>query len=287
MGKYASYFSKIDYAAMLKNRTALITGAAGQCGTEIACLFARHGARLALTDVKSKEGEELAGKIRNDGSECFFFEADLASAEETESMIHKVKSKFGKIDIMIFTAAEWAKSLVTETDSATELRVMRVNYHSHVQITKAFIPDMMEMRRGAIVAVTSNYVKDSIPGVSLFGASKAALQSFTLCMAQEYAKYNIRSNIVMPGYSIGTHGDRYIEEHGTQEAARMFEKMQPIHRRGMPEDVANAVLFLASDMAQNLLGECIPVQGGAQITGHIQLTGVEEKPFETAPRRFV
>jgi 3-oxoacyl-[acyl-carrier protein] reductase len=129
---------------------------------------------------------------------------------------------------------------------------------------------MIAGRGGMIVNIASDYALRGCPGVSMFAASKGAVYSFTRSIAFEFSRYDIRCNCILPGYNIASHGDMHIEKYGREEAELDFSYFQPIRRRGEAEDVANAALFLGSQMSRFVNGDAIEVTGGTFSRAHKQ-----------------
>jgi len=148
--------------------------------------------------------------------------------------------------------------------------MLNVNVVGTVLCTQRILPAMIAGKGGMIVNIASDYALRGSYGVSMFAASKGAVYAFTRSIAYEFSRYDIRCNCILPGYNIGSHGDRYIEKYGQEEAEHDFSYFQPITRRGTIGDVANAALFLGSQLSRFVNGDSIEVTGGTFARAHKQ-----------------
>lgn len=246
-----------------QGKVILITGAARGVGKVIAKGFAQEGATVIINDIDLLEGEKVAKQINQEGFKAFVVKADVSKSAEVEAMIHKVINSYGGIDILINNAAVFARSVpIVELEEEEWDRVMSINLKSVFNCCKAVIRNMTKRRSGKIINITSFTGKTGRVVYATFGnptkahycASKAGVISLTKSLAFELAPYNINVNAVAPG-SIAT-------ESTDEEKKKMVIPLVPIGRIGTPEDVASAVLFLASPEASFITGEILDVNGG-------------------------
>ena len=246
-----------------QGKVILITGAARGVGKVIAKGFAQEGATVIINDIDLLEGEKVAKQINQEGFKAFVIKADVSKSAEVEAMIHKVINSYGGIDILINNAAVFARSVpIVELEEEEWDRVMSINLKSVFNCCKAVIRHMIKRGSGKIINITSFTGKTGRVVYSTFGnptkahycASKAGIISLTKSLAFELAPYNINVNAVAPG-SIAT-------ESTDEEKKKMIIPLVPIGRIGTPEDVASAVLFLASPEASFITGEILDVNGG-------------------------
>ena len=263
-------YENINYEKLLDGYNALVTGGAAGTGREIALLYARHGAAVAIADLDEAKGRETEGELKSINSECFFIKADMGDAGQIDAMCAAAVEKFPTIQTLVNNAGVFEGGLLLETDAAALQRMLDVNVKGTIRCTQRILPAMIAGRGGMIVNIASDYALRGCPGVSMFAASKGAVYSFTRSVAFEFSRYDIRCNCILPGFSIASHGDRHIEKYGREAAETDFSYFQPIRRRGLAEDVANAALFLGSQMSHFVNGDSIEVTGGTFSRSHKQ-----------------
>ena len=242
----------------MKNKTALITGASGGIGSEIAKVFAKNGYRLILNYYKSKkEAEGLEKDLLNLGYDALAIKADVSDFLETEDMVKKALKFLGKIDVLVNSAGVCLQKLLHKTESKEWDYVFDVNVKGVFNCCKAVLPTMIHERSGKIINISSIF---GLKGASLevaYSASKAAIVGFTKALAKEVGPSSINVNCVVPGV-INTKMNKNLSN-GDMEVLRNSSSLLKI---GLPRDVANAVLFLASKEANFITGQTIIVDGG-------------------------
>lgn len=238
-------------------RTVLITGSSRGIGAAIAEKFGLSGDRVIINCKSSiNEGEELAKKLRNQGVDAEFFGADLSNFNETQKMVNKI----GKIDVLINNAGISQIKLFTETSTEDWHNIMAANLDSVYNATYCVLPDMINEKKGVIINISSMW---GIVGSSCevaYSTSKAAVIGFTKALAKEVGPSGIRVNCVAPGMI-----DTKMNNTLTQEDKNALINETPLNRMGTTEDVANAVLFLASNDASFITGQVITVDGGLTV----------------------
>lgn len=246
-----------------QGKIALVTGGARGIGKVIATSFAHEGAIVVINDINLQASEKLAQELRHKGFQVLAFKADVSKGAEVEAMIHKVIEECDKIDVLINNAAVFAESLpIVEIKEEEWDRVMDANLKGVFNCSKAVIKHMMKQMSGKIINITSFTGKTGRVVYSTFGsptkahycASKAGVISLTKSLAFELAPYNVNVNAVAAG-SIAT-------EATEEQKKRMITPLVPLGRVGQSEDVAAAVLFLASSEASFITGEILDVNGG-------------------------
>lgn len=246
-----------------QGRIALVTGGARGVGKVIGTGFAREGATVVINDIDLQEAEKLAQWMRGKESQALAVKADVSKSAEVEAMISKVINDYGRIDILVNNAAVFAGSVpIMELEEKEWDRIMNINLKGVFNCSKAVIRYMIKQRSGKIINVTSFTGKTGRVVYSTFGnptkahycASKAGVISLTKSLAFELAPYNINVNAVAPG-SIAT-------EATDEERKKMVAPLVPLGRMGTSEDVAAAVLFVASSEASFITGEILDVNGG-------------------------
>ena len=224
-------------------------------------LFASEGARVAIGDVLEDEGQRLAAAIGETGGECLFLPLDVTSESQWERAIASVVERFGRLDILVNNAGVGAtNSRVEDTEEADWDRVMDINAKGVFLGTRAAIPEMRKSGGGSIINISSQLglvgVDNSSPQ---YQASKGAVRLFTKATAIQYAAEGIRANSVHPGPI-----ETPMTEAGRADSARYEITVAriPLGRYGQPEDVANGVLFLASDESSFMTGSELVIDGG-------------------------
>lgn len=243
----------------LSGKNALITGGSRGIGASITYKLAQAGANVIINYNKSeKEALELAYKIKNEFSvNALIFKADVSNLIEVKQMKEFVNSNLGKIDILVNNTGINKDKLIRNLTEEEWLSVINVNLNGVFYITKEFIGDMIEKRYGRIINISSIVALSGSAGQTNYCASKAGIIGFSKALAREYAKRNITVNVVAPGY-IETDMTNKLPEKIKESIINSI----PLGRTGKPEDVANLVAFLASDLASYITGEVINISGG-------------------------
>jgi len=238
-------------------KVVLVTGGTSGIGKATAIEFARAGAKVVLSGRREKEGAQVVAEIKKLGGEAAFVRADIAKDADVKAMVKFAVDKFGKIDIAFNNAGvEWVGPL----DQATEAeyhRVFDTNVWGVLNSMRHEIPVMLKNGGGIIVNTSSVAGHVGFPQVSVYIASKHAVEGLTKSVALEFAKQNIRINAVAPGPITTEMWDRFAREAKEQITATI-----PVGRVGAAEEIAAAVLYLASDAAKFTIGTSLVVDGG-------------------------
>jgi len=247
----------------LQGKVALITGAASGIGRATALRFAQEGAAVTIFDCDQVRGAELAQQVRASGRSALFFPIDISVEEQVRQGIAKATSEFGDLHILVNNAAAFVFGTYDVPQSEWD-RVLSVNVKGAALCTKYAVEGMIRNGGGAIVNVNSisGFVaqEKSLP----YNTTKAALLGLNRCLAMDLAPHNIRVNAVAPGCIDTPQLRRDIERAGlTYEQDLAIEgPMHLLNRFGTSDEVANAILFLASDEASFITGTCLMVDGG-------------------------
>ena len=243
----------------LKDRVAIVTGGARGIGKAIVLAFIREGARLALVDVDKGMLEAARNEIRKNREEVIAIPCDITKSLEVKAVVSQVQKAFGRIDILVNNAGIIRRGTIETVTEEDWDRVIEVNLKGTFNCCKAVVETMKSQRYGKIVNVSSIAGKmgdiTSAPG---YGPSKAGMDALTKTLARQLAQYGINVNGVAP-HAIETEMSAQWSEERRKEIIASI----PLGRLGKPEDVANAVLFLASDEASFITGEILDVNGGA------------------------
>lgn len=248
----------------VKDKVVIITGAGSGIGRETAILFAKHGAKVVVTDVDEKAGKETVNeiiKVFEKDPDCkgdaFFTKLDISNREQTKQVVQEVLDRYGEVDVLINNAGIIQDALVTKMTEDQWDKVMNVDLKGPFQMIQAVVDSMIEHKIGEIINVSSIVGIYGNIGQANYAAAKAGLIGLTKTLAKELGKKGIRVNAVAPGF-IHTHMTASLPE----KILEAMKEKTPLKRLGQPEDVAYALLFLASDEANFINGAIIPVDGG-------------------------
>ena len=247
----------------LKERVAIITGAAGGIGAAIAVAYAKEGAKVVIADIL--DGKKTVEAVKKAGSEAIFVKTDVTKQEQCDAMAKTAVDHFDSIHILVNNAAMYAniiKKAFNEITTEEWNRVMEVNTTGPFHCIKAVFPYMKD-KGGKIVNVASASVLEGMPGFPHYVASKGAIMAFTRCMARELGVFNINVNAIAPGFTHSTGGGKVARKtvsHAAIEDVQM--PMRSLKRATYPEDLVGTALFLASEDSRNITGQLIVVDCG-------------------------
>jgi NAD(P)-dependent dehydrogenase (short-subunit alcohol dehydrogenase family) len=242
----------------LKDKVALITGGASGIGRATAELFAREGARVAVADY-DPYGRDIVQAITTAGGQAIFLTADVSDSAQVTKMVDAALQAYGRIDILFNGAGILYYGTVLETDEQAWNRVIRINLTGTYLCCRAVLPHMIRQGGGSIVNVASTVgAHDACANAVAYVTSKGGVTMFTKAMAIDHAKQGVRVNALVPGAT----DTPMIRKALTPEALEALAASHPIGRLGRPEELAKAVLFLASDDASFVTGTAMYVDGG-------------------------
>ena len=244
---------------MLENKVAIITGGTRGIGLEIARLFKENNAEVIIFGSKKETVDNAIKVLNEEGHNVSGYYPNLNSYEEIEKVINEINSKYGHIDILVNNAGISANKKIEDTSSQDFANIMNLNVNAIFNTTKAVVPYMKENKNGVILNTSSMVSIYGQPSGAGYPASKFAVNGLTKSLARELAPFNIRVNAVAPGI---TNTDMVANL--PREVIEPLIKTIPLGRIGEPRDVANAFLFLASDMASYVTGEILSVDGAAR-----------------------
>ena len=243
---------------LLKGKIAIITGASRGIGESIARSFIAQGATVAFTYRSSEEkAKELEKSLTAGGGQARGFKSDASKMEDAENLIKEVLETYGGIDIVVNNAGITDDTLLMRMSEDQWDRVMNVNLKSCFNLTKSVLRTMLKARSGSIINISSVVGVQGNAGQANYAASKAGILGFTKSVALELGSRSIRCNAIAPGF-IETEMTAKLDEATVQG----WRDAIPLKRGGSPEDVANACIFLASDMSSYVTGQTLNVCGG-------------------------
>lgn len=248
----------------LNGKTALITGGSRGIGRATAIMLAQAGCDVAINFVTNEDAaREVEQAARQYGVNTVIVRADLADRRQTEQMIATVVRQFGRLDILVNNGGIWKEAAI-DTMSEIQLREMvDINLNGTFYAITAAVPHMKKQRSGNIINISSTAGQRGEAFHSHYAATKGAIISLTKSLAPELAPHNIRVNCVAPGW-VDT--DMSTESLAAPDADKILNLI-PLGRVGTPEEIAGAVLFLASDLSTFITGEILNVNGGAVLCG--------------------
>ncbi|MDP8247101.1 MAG: 3-oxoacyl-[acyl-carrier-protein] reductase [Candidatus Tritonobacter lacicola] len=241
----------------LEDKVAIVTGAGRGIGREIALTFAREGARVAVVDIREETASETAGEAAAAGADSIALGTDVSDAKSAQEAVDNVIDKFGRVDILVNNAGVTADGLIMKMSDDSWNRVLDINLKGAFNFIKAVVRKMMKQRSGRIINISSVVGIMGNAGQANYAASKAGLIGLTKSVAKELASRGVTVNAIAPGF-IATQ----MTESLPDEVKNKMLGFIPVGSFGAPSDVANAALFLASDLSDYITGQVIVVDGG-------------------------
>ena len=243
---------------LLENKTVLITGASRGIGNGIATVFAEHGANVVFTYSSSLDAANaLETKLQTMGVQAKGYQSNAADFTQAQELVENVLADFGTIDVLINNAGITKDNLLMRITEEDFDKVIEVNLKSVFNLTKAVQRSMLKQRQGSIINMSSVVGVKGNAGQSNYAASKAGIIGFSKSVALELGSRNIRCNVIAPGF-IETEMTAQLSE----DVVAGWRAGIPLKRGGTPNDVANACVFLASDLSSYITGQVINVDGG-------------------------
>jgi len=243
---------------LLKDKVVVITGASRGIGKSIAQTCIQQGAIVAFTYLSSDEkARALEAELSAQGGVAVGFKSDASDFNQANDLIEKVVERFGTVDVLVNNAGITRDTLMMRMTEEQWDEVINTNLKSAFNLTKAVIKPMLKARSGSIINMSSVVGVKGNAGQANYAASKAGLIGFTKSIAAELGSRNIRCNAIAPGF-IETEMTEVLD----QNVVEQWRNAIPLKRGGQPEDVANATVFLASDMSAYITGQTLHVCGG-------------------------
>ena len=244
---------------IFKDKVAIVTGGASGIGRATSLAFAKQGAKVAVVDWK--ENDEMVDLIKELGSEAIFIKCDVSKAEEVKAMVAEAIAAFGRLDYAFNNAGiEGTQANTLECTEQNWDKTLGINLKGIWLCMKHEIPELLKQGKGAIVNCASVAGLIGFAGLPAYVASKHGVVGLTKTTALEYAKLGIRVNAVCPGVIQTPMIDRLTGK--TKEAIEQFTGLEPMGRFGLPEEIANAVVWMCSDEASFVTGHAMTVDGG-------------------------
>jgi NAD(P)-dependent dehydrogenase (short-subunit alcohol dehydrogenase family) len=248
----------------LSGRSAIVTGGGRGIGRETALLLARAGADLTIADLDEATANAVAAEVRALGVHAIGVRTDVTKQPDANAMAQAALDAHGRIDILVNNAARWTIKLFKDLSPQDYDNDIRVTLYGTIYCSRAVLDSMMGQKSGRIVNLISDAGRVGEPFLSVYSAAKAGVGGFTKALAKEVARYNITVNGVAPGTTNTPGAADFIATAGGEDK---LSKAYPLRRLGQPADIANAILFLASDMASYMTGQIFSVSGGYSTVG--------------------
>lgn len=243
-----------------QEKVVLVTGGEMGIGKAIAQAFASMGARVVIVGINSEAGMAAASDI---SGEVHFIRADVSNPEEVKALPGQVKEVFGPVDILVNNAGIYTKGDVISTSYQDWQKILDVNLNGVFLVSKYVSEQMVNHKQGVIINVASEAGIAAIGNQVAYNVSKAAVISLTKCLAVDLAPYNIRANAICPGTTMTPLVQTALDKaEDPQKALRQLESSRPLNRLGKPEEIASAVLALASDNLGYATGAVLSIDGG-------------------------
>lgn len=242
----------------LENKVAMVTGGGGGIGRAICRTLALEGARIAVVDIDLEKATGVAEEIQSAGGTAKPFFCDISRWNQTKDVVGQILDEFERVDILVNNAGVWESLIFAQSKPEEWERQIKINYYGALHCTRAVLDPMIKQQHGRIISIISDAGRCGVPGFTIYGSTKAAINLFTKALSYEVGNHGITVNAVSPGIIEAENSLKDIEHLGRQ---RLLSETS-VRRLGQPQDVAHAVLFIASKEAEFITGETLSVNGG-------------------------
>lgn len=247
----------------LVGQGAIVTGAGQGIGRATALLLAQRGANVCVVDLNARTAEETAGQVRALGRTALVCQTDVTDRAQVRAMVEQAIAGLGQVHILVNNVGWTRYTRFLEEDEAYWDRILAVNLKSQILCCHAVLPHMIEQKFGRIVNVASDAGRIGVVNETVYSAAKAGVMALTKALAREFARYNILVNCISPGSA----DTPLLHEMFTEEEIRERTKVVPLRRPAQPEEVAEAIVFMASPAARYITGQVLSVSGGVTMIG--------------------
>ena len=261
----------------LNGKSVIVTGGASNIGRAITLGFAAEGANITIGELDTEQGERVVEAALAAGAgDVQLIKTDVTELAQVEAMVQAALDSHGTVDVLVNNVGWDQLMFFTQTTPEFWQKIIAVNYLGVLNCTRAVLDTMIEKQSGAIVSISSDASRQGEPREAVYGGMKAAINGFMKTIAKENGRYRIRCNVVCPGVTVPEEdaevGDNSMwankAEMFTDEQFAKIAKALPLKKLGRPRDIANAVLFLASDaVAGHVTGQVLSVSGGYSMVG--------------------
>jgi 2-hydroxycyclohexanecarboxyl-CoA dehydrogenase len=247
----------------LRGKTALVTGGGRGIGRAIALGLAQEGAQVAVLDILADNAAAVAGEIEATGVKALALPADLTKRAQVDRAIADTLAQFGQIDILVNNAGWDRMELFLDSEEETWDKIIAINFKGILYVCKAALPSMVARGQGKVISIASDAGRAGSTGEAVYAGTKGAIIAFSKTLAREMARHKITVNVVCPGLT-ETPLLQGIREQSpkTEKVIEAVTRAIPLGRVGQPEDIAGAVVYLASPAADFVTGQTLSVSGG-------------------------
>jgi len=251
----------------LEGKVAIITGSTAGLGRIVATMFWEEGAKVVVVGRNEEKGKRVVKEIEDQGGDALYVKTDITKASSVENLVRDTVMKYGKIDILHNNAATMFSHMIWETTEEEWDQTIATNLKGVFLCSKYVIPHMIKQGGGSIINTASIWAEVVPSSYAAYCASKGGVVALTKAMAMDCAPYNIRVNAVLPGTIARTPlTEGYLKNAPDPEKmAKFINSLHPLGRMVNPEEVAAAVIFLASDEASFVTGIALPIDGGRMV----------------------
>ncbi|MHA1109203.1 MAG: SDR family NAD(P)-dependent oxidoreductase [Alphaproteobacteria bacterium] len=246
----------------LNDKIAIVTGAASGIGQSTARAFAAAGGTLYLGDINEEGGEKTASDIRDSGGSATFVRLDVTDDSSMADLATRIESEAGRVDVLANVAGWGRTEPFVDNDQDLWDRMVGLNFYGPIKMCKTFVPGMFERKYGRIVNVASDAGRVGSLGEAVYSGTKGGVMAFTKGLAREGARHQVTVNCVCPGPT-----DTPLMAPVPEKITEAFIRATPLRRLAKPEEVADAILFFASDRASFCTGQVLSVSGGLTMAG--------------------
>lgn len=260
----------------LQDKAVIVTGGASNIGRAIVLGFAREGAAITIADVDTEQAAAVAREARAGGAAAVeVANCDVTELAQVQAMFKQTMDAFGRLDVLVNNVGWDRLMFFTQTTPELWEKIIRMNFVGNLNCTYTALAIMAPQNYGAIVSISSDASRQGEPREAVYGGMKAGINSFMKTIAKEHGRNNIRCNVVCPGVTIPEQtaevgaNSMWVDKDSmfTAEQLEKVAKSLPLKKIGRPGDVANAVVFLASDAAAHITGQVLSVSGGYSMIG--------------------
>jgi len=257
----------------LKGKSVIVTGGGSNIGRAIALAFAREGTHVTIAEIDAAQGEKAAVEARKSGAtSAVVVPTDVTKWDSVQAMVREVEGRTGRVDVLVNNVGWTLDRLFMEKERAEWEKEVQLNLWGMINCTRAVLDGMVARKTGAIVSMGSDAGRMGEFREGVYGACKAGIIALTKSVAREVGRHGVRLNVVCPGMTMPASEEEFgglsmwaaevNRAWGTPEMQARIAKAYPLRRIGKPEDVAGAVVFLASDAASFITGQTLSVSGG-------------------------
>jgi len=256
----------------LKGKVAIVTGSGWGMGKATVLGFADEGVRVVVADLDEGRGQAAAKEVKDRGGEALFVKGDVANWEMVRQAVAETLERFGQIDILVNNAGAWQNEFFVQQKREDWGFQVEVCFYGTLNFTKAVIDHMISRKTGSIINVASDAGRVGEPNQPVYSGAKSAVIGFSKAIAKEVGRHGIRVNVVCPSMTIGERRTDMVEKMKQDSPEKYAEyedqmkkilRLYPLRKFGKPEDAANMIIFLASDLrAGHITGQTISVNGG-------------------------